>query len=162
MKRLILITMLLAALSGAAFASPCVDVLAEQSDIVNNAGLYASVMIAQGVLETGHCTSGAVQYNNYWGIKCRGGSCFMKDTWEIYAGQYWQGPLMFQAFDSARDGVSAYAYKINYNPIYADVDTSSLPVYVATLSRHWATDPKYAGKVLKIIQDYNLQQYDVR
>ena len=80
MKRLLIILLLLAALSGVAFASPdqtdqCLLRLTPYVDIVNDAGLYPSVMLAQEILETAHCRSEAVNYNNFWGIKCMGGLC---------------------------------------------------------------------------------------
>lgn len=129
MKRFIIGMLLLAALMSVAFASPqsdCLDRLTPYADMVLDADQYPSAMLAAGMLETGWCRSDAVLYNNYWGIKCRGGICFVKNTWEIYNGTYWQGRLQFQAFDSIQDGVLAYIDKINNNPVYVDVDRSSL------------------------------------
>lgn len=164
MKKLLIILLVVAALvSGVAFASPqqdCLDQLTPYASTVQDAGLYPSVMIAQGVLETGWCSSGAVQYHNYWGIKCRYPPCFSKNTWEIYNGRYWQGQLQFQAFDDIGAGVRAYVDKITLNPIYADVDRTSLDAYIRTLARHWATDPAYAIKIKQIIEIYDLRRFD--
>ncbi|MBP2666049.1 MAG: N-acetylmuramoyl-L-alanine amidase [Firmicutes bacterium] len=165
MKKLLIILFVMAALSGVAFASPqqdCIDRLTPYADQVNEAGLYASPMIAAGMLETGWCSSDAVNYNNYHGIKCRYPPCFSKNTWEVYNGQYWQGKLQFQAFDTIDAEVQAYIDKINFNPIYADVDRTSLDAYIRTLSRHWATDPAYAVKLRQLIDYYDLTQYDRR
>lgn len=146
-----------------AFASPqsdCLDRLTPYASTVQAAGLYPSVYLAQAMLETGWCRSEAVQYNNYWGIKCRGGTCFEKNTWELYHDQYWQGKLLFQAFDSLQGGTRAYIDKITTNPIYSDVDRSNRYVYIATLARHWATDKEYPKKIRRIIKGYNLGRYD--
>ena len=138
----------------------CLDTLAAQSEQVSDAELYPSVYIAQGVLETGWCKSGAVQYNNYWGIKCRSGNCFAKETWEIYQGEYWRGKLLFEAFDSIQDATQAYIDKINTNLLYGDVDRSDRDAFISTLARHWATDPDYPLKLKSIIDTCGLGQYD--
>ena len=167
MRRVTVCLMLLLAMSrfmwGAAFASPqqdCLDRLTPQAKAVQAAGLYPSVYLAQAMLETGWCKSEAVQHNNYWGIKCRGGTCFSKRTWEMYRDQYWQGELLFQAFDSLSSGTRAYVEKITVNPIYADVDRTNRYVYINTLARHWATDPEYPKKIRRIIKEYGLERYD--
>jgi len=165
MKRLLIILLLLAALMSVAGASPqqdCLDRLTPYATQVQAAGLYPSVYLAQAMLETGWCRSEAVQYNNYWGIKCRGGTCFAKNTWEVYQGKYWQGQLLFQAFDSLADGTQAYIDKINFNPIYADVDHTNRDTFINTLARHWATDPNYKYKIKDLITMWDLDRYDRR
>lgn len=167
MKKILIILLLLAALSGVAFASPqqtdqCLLRLTPYVDIVNDAGLYPSVMLAQEILETAHCRSEAVNYNNYWGIKCRGGLCFSKQTWEVYEKRRWDGPLPFQVFDSPREAVGAYCHKILWQPEYQDIDYTSRDTFIDGLAAVWATDPDYAGKIKDIIGRYNLQKYDRR
>lgn len=165
MKRLITFVLLcLFLLAPAAFASTdsCLAILTPYADQVNDAGLYPSVMLAQQLLETGHCRSEAVQYNNFWGIKCRDGICFSKKTWEVYSGKVWQGELLFQIFDSPGDAVAGYCRKILWQPAYSDVNYDSRDEYIDSLAAVWATDQHYAVKLKGIIERYGLTKYDER
>ena len=149
-------------LSATALANPesFIASLEPYLPIVQQAGLYPSVFIAQSALETGWARSEAVQYHNYWGIKCRAAPCFSKQTWEIYDGQYWQGKLLFQAYPDLPAGVQAYCDKINYQREYQGVDRSSRERFIDTLAKVWATDPDYAWKLRSIIRVWGLERYD--
>jgi len=162
LKRLLVIMFVLAALMSVAFASPAdfLATLEPYADHVNDAGLYASVFLAQAILETGWGSSEAVRYHNLWGIKCRAAPCFSKTTWEVYAGQVWQGQLLFQAYPDLAAGVQGYCDKINYQAAYQDVDRTTRDTFIDTLARHWATDPYYADKLRHIISIYGLGKYD--
>ena len=164
MKRLLIILLLMAALMSVAFASPesFITSLEPYLPIVQQAGLYPSVFIAQSALETGWGKSEAVHYYNYWGIKCRAAPCFSKQTWEIYDGQYWQGKLLFQAYPDLRPGVLAYCDKINFQREYQEVDRYNLNAFIDTLAPVWATDPDYAWKLRSIIRLWGLEKYDRR
>lgn len=162
MKRLLIILVLMAALMSVAFASPesFITSLEPYLPIVQQAGLYPSVFIAQSALETGWGKSDAVQYFNYWGIKCRAAPCFSKQTWEIYDGKYWQGKLLFQAYPDLRSGVQAYCDKINFQREYQEVERYNLNAFIDTLAPVWATDPDYAWKLKAIIRVWGLERYD--
>ena len=162
MKRLLIILVLMATLMSVAFASPesFITSLEPYLPIVQQAGLYPSVFIAQSALETGWGKSDAVQYHNYWGIKCRAAPCFSKQTWEIYDGQYWQGKLLFQAYPDLVAGVQAYCDKINYQSEYQGVDRYNLNAFIDTLAPVWATDTDYAWKLRSIIRVWGLERYD--
>lgn len=164
MRRLILLLLCLFLLAPPAFASTdsCLAILTPYAERVNDAGLYPSVMLAQQLLETGHCRSEAVRYNNYWGIKCRDDYCFSKRTWEVYSGEVWQGELLFQIFDSPGDGVAGYCRKILWQPAYQDVVFDSLDEYIDSMASIWATDDHYADKLRQIIKMYDLTKYDWR
>ena len=149
-------------LSATALAGPesFIKSLEPYLPIVQQAGLYPSVFIAQSALETGWGKSDAVQYYNYWGIKCRGTLCFSKQTWEIYDGQYWQGKLLFQAYPDLAAGVQAYCDKINFQREYQGVKRSSRDGFIDTLAPVWATDPDYGWKLKSIIRFWGLERYD--
>lgn len=160
---LIIAAVLLIFQPGFAAASPqtdCISILLPHIDTVKAQGLRPSVYLAQAVLETGWCRSEAVRHNNYWGIKCRGGLCFSKVTWEVYDSTQWSGVLQFQAFNNLAEGTQAYIDKINKNPIYRDVDRTTKETYIDTLARHWATDPDYKWKLRNIINNWGLDKYD--
>lgn len=162
MRRVLLVLLCLFLLAPPALASTdsCLAILTPYTERVNDAGLYPSVMLAQQLLETGHCRSDAVKFNNYWGIKCRGDYCFSKRTWEVYSGAVWQGELLFQIYDSPGDGVDGYCRKILWQPAYRDVNYDSLDEYIDSLAAVWATDPHYADKLRQIIRMYDLTKYD--
>ena len=162
MKRLAVALLILILLPAMALASPesFIANIEPYLRIVQQAGLYPSVFIAQSALETGWGKSDAVLYHNYWGIKCRAVPCFSKQTWEIYDGKYWQGKLLFQAYPDMATGVQAYCDKINYQREYQDVNRSRRDGFINTLARVWATDPDYAWKLKSIIKVWGLERYD--
>jgi len=162
MRKLAIFLLLLFLLPAMALASPesFITSLEPFLPIVQQAGLYPSVFIAQSTLETGWGKSDAVQYHNYWGIKCRVAPCFSKQTWEIYDGQYWQGKLLFQAYPDLATGVQAYCDKINYQREYQDIDRYNLNAFIDTLVPIWATDPDYGWKLRSIIRVWGLERYD--
>lgn len=169
MKRLFVVLLVAALLSGVALAGPvqtktelCLLRLTPYVSIVRDAGLYPSVYLAQALLETGHCSSPAVTYNNFWGIKCRDEYCFEKGTWEVYDGKRWQGKALFQVFYTARAGTEAYCRKILYQYEYRNVEYASRDLFIDSLARVWATDPDYAKKLRNIIERYGLTKYDGR
>ena len=156
----LLFLLLLAPPVFAAQTDSCLAILTPYTEQVNDAGLYPSVMLAQLLLETGHCRSEAVKYNNFWGIKCRSDYCFSKRTWEVYPAGRWDGPLLFQVFDSPGDAVAGYCRKILWQPAYRDVNYDSLDEYIDSLAAVWATDTHYADKLKQIIKMYDLTRYD--
>lgn len=158
----LLFLLLLAPPVFAAQTDSCLAILTPYTEQVNDAGLYPSVMLAQLLLETGHCRSEAVKYNNFWGIKCRDDYCFSKRTWEVYSGKAWQGELLFQIFDSPGDAVDEYCRKILWQPAYRDIDYTNRDTFIDGLARHWATDGNYAVKLRGIIERYDLTKYDER
>ena len=169
MKRAIAFAMtlvLVAALMSVALAGSqsntelCLLRLEPYVDIVRDAGLYPSVYLAQALLETGHCSSPAINYNNFWGIKCRDDLCFAKDTWEVYDGKRWEGKALFQVFYTARAGTEAYCRKILYQYEYRNVEYASRGLFIDSLARVWALDPDYSKKLRNIIDRYGLTKYD--
>lgn len=164
MKRLAVFLLILFLLPAMALASPesFITKLEPYLPVVQQAGLYPSVFVAQSALETGWGKSDAVQYHNYWGIKCRAAPCFSKQTWEIYDGQYWQGKLLFQMYPDLATGVQAYCDKINYQREYQAVDRSSRDSFIDSMAKVWATDPDYGWKLRSIIRIWGLESYDRR
>lgn len=130
--------LLVAALMGVALAGQqsntelCLLRLEPYVDIVRDAGLYPSVYLAQALLETGHCSSPAINYNNFWGIKCRDDLCFAKDTWEVYDGKRWEGKALFQVFYTARRGRKHIAAK---SYISMNTAMSNMPAGICLLIR---------------------------
>lgn len=133
--------------------------------------IYASVMIAQGCLETGYGKSGlsnAPDYNIF-GIKgdYKGKSADY-ETWEDYGGNIVDITDTFRSYPSFKESMEDYAqtlvkgtkYDSNY---YSSCWKSNAKTYeeaTASLTGKYATDRSYNEKLNKIIEKYNLTKYD--
>ena len=127
---------------------------------MHRSGVPASITLAQGILESGAGLSTlAVKGNNHFGIKChkdwtgkrmyldddRKGECF-----RVYK----------KAEDSFRDHSDFLRYRDRYKFLF-DLKTTDYKGWAYGLKKAgYATDPKYAGKLIKYIEDYKLYQYD--
>ena len=123
-------------------------------------GVPASITLAQACLESANGTSTlATQANNHFGIKCRG----------------WSGPSFrhdddlkdecFRSYDNAEQSFSDHSDFLRYNDRYAplfDLDPTDYKGWAHGLKKAgYATDPQYAEKLIKIIEEYRLYEYDV-
>ena len=123
-------------------------------------GVPASITLAQGILESGAGLSQlATQGNNHFGIKCHKG---------------WTGPSMhldddrrgecFRVYASAdesfRDHSDFLRYRDRYKFLF-DLDRTDYKGWAYGLKQAgYATDPKYAAKLIQYIEDYGLSRYD--
>ena len=134
-------------------------------------GLFPSVAIAQSCRETGfgkHLDAQDIhgrsirQYNNVLGKKWRGGRYFEKPTWEGSGTGRYMIVGKFQAYHSLTDCFDDYAQNINRNPAYRYKDTSNIYTFIHSIAPRYATDNPwaYATGVIRIIEKYNLTQYD--
>jgi len=129
--------------------------------------LFASVRLAQNILETG----GKIpSWNNLGGYKVGSGipNAFWKGrvyngkTWEVYGGQTVNITAAFRAYDSVydfyRDQDLLFA-KSRYVRVVAaqNPDDQCRALYACG----YATDPAYASKLISLIDANNLRQYDV-
>lgn len=123
-------------------------------------GIPASIILAQGVLESGAGTGNLCSSaNNHFGIKCH------KD---------WQGPSVrhdddaaqecFRKYEKSSDSFTDHALFITNRRWYADLFKLDKTDYVSWAkglkAAGYATDPKYAEKLISIIERYQLNQYD--
>ncbi|MBL4652634.1 MAG: glucosaminidase domain-containing protein [Flavobacteriales bacterium] len=123
-------------------------------------GIPASITLAQGILESDNGNSALAKYaNNHFGIKCHNG---------------WNGPTFYQDDDTAdecfRKYYSAYrSYKDHSEFLRTRTRYAFLFNYKASDYKNWAkglkkagyaTNPKYANLLIKLIEDNNLSQYD--
>jgi len=123
-------------------------------------GVPASITLAQGLLESGAGLSRlATEGNNHFGIKCHNG---------------WTGRSMrqdddkrqecFRVYDhpeeSFRDHSDFLRYRDRYKFLF-DLELTDYKGWAYGLKQAgYATDPKYAAKLIQYIEDYNLAQYD--
>src|SRR5215510_6897740 len=122
-------------------------------------GVPAAITLAQGIHETLAGTSDLVkESNNHFGIKC-------KDTWT--------GPSVkhnddarnecFRKYNSASDSYRDHSDFLRGSPRYVslfDIDPTDYKDWAYGLKKAgYATNPRYAEVIIKLIEDYNLQDY---
>ncbi|MDQ8381074.1 LysM peptidoglycan-binding domain-containing protein [Enterococcus faecium] len=133
--------------------------------------LYASVMIAQAVVESGWGSSALSQapYYNLFGIKgsYQGQTVYM-DTLEFLNNQWVNKKEPFRQYPSFDESFNDNAYVLRNTSFgngyyYAGTWKSNTRSYTdatACLTGRYATDPGYASKLNNIITTYGLTQYD--
>lgn len=133
----------------------------------------ASVTLAQAILESGWGRSGLSNNDrNYFGMKCFGNpgpiavGCHVYNTTECdAAGVCFPTTATFRVYNSATDSfrdhgrqlatMSRYAAAFNYTK---DPNRFAAEVHKAG----YATDPDYTNKLVRLMTQYNLYQYDLR
>lgn len=123
-------------------------------------GVPASITLAQGLLESGAGTSRlAVNANNHFGIKChkswRGETIYHDDDAPQECFRAYSKPE-----DSFRDHSDFLRYYDRYKPLF-DLEITDYKGWAYGLKQAgYATDPKYAVKLIKLIEDYSLMRFD--
>ena len=131
-------------------------------DHMNRYRIPASITLAQGVLESGAGQSKlAKEANNHFGIKCH---------------TEWKGPKTYHDDDRPNDCFRKYknaeesfldhsvflAERSRYARLF-ELDIRDYKGWARGLqSCGYATDPNYANKLIKIIEDYELYLYDIK
>ncbi|MEX2784724.1 glucosaminidase domain-containing protein [Streptococcus sp. H49] len=128
--------------------------------------LYASVMIAQAVLESDSGQSALSQAPNFnfFGIKgdYMGQSVTMATLEDDGSGHYYQVDADFRSYGSQRESLQDYAQLLQKD-IYKNVRKTSARSYqeaTAALTGTYATDTAYGEKLNRIIETYGLTIYD--
>ena len=129
--------------------------------------LYASVMIAQAILESGAGQSGLSSYPHYnlFGIKgsYAGQSAYMQ-TWEDdgYGNAYTINDA-FRSYPSYYESLLDYVAVLKQGHFAGawKSNTTSYQDATAALTGVYATDTSYYAKLNNIIETYTLTQYDV-
>lgn len=127
---------------------------------MHNYKIPASITLAQGILESGKGKSDlALKSNNHFGIKCH---------------TSWQGERVYHDDDEKGECFRKYVYPetsykdhslfLTQRKRYAflfDYKTTDYKKWAFGLKKAgYATDKKYPIKLLKIIEDYKLYQFD--
>ena len=144
-------------------------------DIAKNNDLYASVMIAQAILESGWGQSGLASAPNYnlFGIKgdYNGNTVRMDTLEDDGSGNYYAAKEPFRKYSNYGESLNDYAslltgdnnpnswrYKFYYGARVSA--TNSYQDATQHLTGRYATDTRYASKLNQLIQTYGLTQYD--
>lgn len=120
----------------------------------------SSITLAQGLLESGAGNSRLTkESNNHFGIKCHNG---------------WTGPKVFhdddikndcfRSYNKADESYEDHSIFLSRNPRYSSLFALNIRDYrswAAGLQQAgYATDKSYANKLIKVIEDFQLYQYD--
>lgn len=115
----------------------------------------ACITLAQGLLESGAGKSSlAVEANNHFGIKCH-------STWtgETFTHDDETANECFRKYANAEESFEDHAVfleKPRYQPLFA-LDITDYKGWARGLKEcGYATDPNYAPKLIKLIEDYDL------
>lgn len=134
--------------------------------------LYASVMMAQAILESnwGKSSLASPPNHNLFGIKgSYNGSSVTMPTVEYLNGSWVTINAAFRRYPTYSESFQDNAYVLkntSFKPgtyFYAGAwksNTSSYQDATAFLTGRYATDPTYNSKLNRLIQTYNLTQYD--
>lgn len=124
-------------------------------------GIPASITLAQGILESGLGKSElAVNANNHFGIKCH---------------NEWSGERMyhdddarqecFRKYDNAEESFIDHSQFLKNRARYSflfELDRSDYKGWAKGLKEAgYATDPKYPVRLINLIEEHNLHQYDL-
>jgi len=122
-------------------------------------GIPASITLAQGCLESGDGNSSlATRANNHFGIKCH--------TWS--GKKYYQDDdaknECFRAYRNVEESFSDHSDFLRYSKRYAslfDLDPQDYKGWAYGLkAAGYATNPQYPQLLIKIIEEYELYNYD--
>lgn len=135
--------------------------------IANDAGLYASVMMAQAALESNYGKSGLASAPNYnlFGIKGQynGQSASFSTKEQKNDGTVYETLADFRQYDSYEQSLRDYAELLSTTPYYVGTlkaNTMSYKDALTALQGKYATDQQYASKLQEIIDTYDLARFD--
>lgn len=123
-------------------------------------GVPASITLAQGLLESRYGLSElAVKGNNHFGIKCHsnwsGGKMYHDDDRKGECFRVYKSPE-----ESFRDHSDFLRYRDRYKFLF-DLDPADYKGWAHGLKKAgYATDPAYPQKLIRLIEEYGLDEYD--
>src|SRR5215470_3159303 len=165
-KLTVLVVFLLSMLGKFSEAQPADAVLAyiaSYKDLaieeMQRTGIPAAITLAQGIHETEAGTSVLVKKsNNHFGIKC-------KDEWRGQSVSHDDDARgeCFRKYPAPEDSYRDHSDFLKNRPNYASLfklDPTDYQGWAYGLKKAgYATNPKYAQILIKLIQDYNLEDY---
>ncbi|MCP4438974.1 MAG: muramidase [Aureispira sp.] len=134
-------------------------------------GVPASITLAQAILESKYGQSElATKANNHFGIKC--GKSWIGDRYCIHSNE-WDSKKngmvkrlgCFRSYNSLNESFKDHSDFLRASDRYAplfEFSTTNYKSWAEGLQKAgYATDPKYAKKLISLIERYELNQYDV-
>jgi LysM repeat protein len=133
-------------------------------------GVPASVTIAQAILESNWGDSLlAREANNFFGIKAYGAAAnqnvYWMAAWEVVHGKNVESFEPFRAYATPEASFADHGLFFRQNPrywpaLYLAADARAFAQAIADAG--YATDPAYGAKLVTIMDQYDLYQYDLR
>lgn len=124
-----------------------------------------SPIIAQACLESRYGESGLAKYHNYFGLKCgsawKGPSVNMKTKEEYTVGILTDITANFRAYPNMVEGVKGY-FDFVSSKRYANLKSAVTPDQYLLMIKNdgYATSSGYVNNNMKVVERYNLTQYD--
>jgi flagellum-specific peptidoglycan hydrolase FlgJ len=140
------------------------NIIAAAKSAADRWHIPASVSLAQFALESAWGTKMPNGSNNPFGIKASGNQpSVIVSTHEYVNGRYVSIMAHFRKFANFVDAFDAHAQLLAHGSAYATARKfSHAPKdFANALTGHYATDPHYGQKLIQIMDEYNLYQYDV-
>ncbi|MBL3636835.1 phage tail protein [Bacillus gibsonii] len=145
------------------------QIAADAQRVYKNHQILASLIIAQGCLESAWGTSElATKGHNLFGMKGEyKGQYITMMTWEVINGENVQVPAKFRKYPSWKESIDDLANlylngvswdKNHYRAVVGETDYQKATA--ALVKAGYATDPNYATKLNSIIFTYKLTKYD--
>jgi flagellum-specific peptidoglycan hydrolase FlgJ len=138
--------------------------IAAARETVRVSGLPAGVTVAQAALESAWGNSQlSREANNYFGIKAHGEHADVEmRTTEVTNGVAARTAARFAKYSSMMECFEDRDRLILKLACYAEArERAGDPeAFVRALAKHWATDPRYAEKLLNLYRANNLDQLD--
>ena len=153
-----------------------IGILAQAEAKRRSKWVLPSICIAQAAIETGWGTSKLMsKANAFFGIKWTKGcgyNAYSSKTNEVYNGNTCTITAAFRAYDSLADSVKDYYDLLTGLSYYRDmVNNPNYKTAVWGIDNNgddnakdgifmYATDPDYQSKIINIIENYNLTEWD--
>ena len=144
------------------------SIAADVMNVCQNNHLYASVAMAQAVVESAYGASTLAQEaHNLFGIKADStwhGATYTKNTQEVINGRVVTISAAFRKYDSFKDSIADYAKKLESRPQYANAFSNHAHNYVESVKAikagGYATAPTYVSSIVNCINNYGFYKLD--
>ncbi len=127
-------------------------------------GLSAGITVAQAALESRFGESElSRRANNYFGIKAHGKHAWVQmPTTEVVNDVAQKVSAKFAAYRDMRECFACRDRLILYSAVYAEARAhkGDPEKFARELAKHWATDPDYGEKLLRVYRENGLDTLD--
>lgn len=128
-------------------------------------GLPAGITVAQAALESRWGESELSRKgNNYFGIKAHGKHAWVEmPTTEVIGGVAKHVTAKFAAYADMRECFACRDRLILGGAVYAEARAKKddPKEFARAVAKHWATDPEYAEKLLRVYRENRLDRFTV-
>ncbi|MEE6710653.1 glucosaminidase domain-containing protein [Pediococcus acidilactici] len=143
-------------------------IVADVMSVCQSNNLYASVAMAQAVVESAYGSSTLAQEaHNLFGIKADStwhGATYTKNTQEVINGRTVTISAAFRKYDSFKDSIADYAKKLESRPQYVNAFSNHAHNYVESVKAikagGYATAPTYVSSIVNCINNYGFYKLD--